>query len=78
MKRFLFALTLLVVVAGPFGRLSAADAPTPSLEQRVSGLEAYVGNTDPTAALKDKDGKIPDGLTTVAASNPGPATTRGS
>ena len=28
-----------------------AEAPTPSLEQRVAGLEAYLGNTDPTAPL---------------------------
>src|SRR5471032_2561554 len=53
--------------------------PAPTLEQRVAGLEAYLGNGDPTAALKvgpkDKDGNatIPDGLTTpsVGASGPG-------
>ena len=28
-----------------------AGAPAPTLEQRVAGLEAYVGNGDPTAAL---------------------------
>ena len=38
----------------------------------MAGLEAYLGNTDPTAPLKDKDGKIPEGLTTAAASNSGP------
>jgi Amt family ammonium transporter len=48
------------------------------LEQRVAGLEAYLTNGDPTAALKvakDKDGNatIPAGLTTpsVGASGPG-------
>ena len=51
----------------------AAAAPTPSLEQRVAGLEAYIGNGDPGAALKDKDGKTPDGLTmsTVGVAGPG-------
>lgn len=72
MKRFLLTLALVVATALQFTKASAADAPTPTLEQRVAGLEAYIGNSDPTAALKDKDGKIPEGLTTVAASNPGP------
>ncbi len=82
MKKLLFSLTLLALLAGLFN-LHAADAakkPEPTLEQRVAGLEAYIGNTDPTAALKvttkDKDGKevtsVPEGLTTVAAGNPGP------
>ncbi|HTB81018.1 MAG TPA: ammonium transporter [Opitutaceae bacterium] len=46
--------------------------PTPTLEQRVAGLEAYVGNTDPTASLKDAKGSIPDGLTTPSVGIPGP------
>src|SRR6185312_15053201 len=61
----------------------AADAtnaapPAPTLEQRVSGLEAYINNGDPTTALKvgpkDKDGNptIPDGLTTPSVGVPGP------
>jgi len=49
-----------------------AAPPAPTLEQRVAGLEAYLGNGDPTTALKDKDGKIPDGLTTPAVGVPGP------
>jgi ammonium transporter, Amt family len=56
----------------PAAAAPAAAPPAATLEQRIAGLEAYIGNTDPTAALKDKDGKIPEGLTTVAASNPGP------
>jgi Amt family ammonium transporter len=82
MKKLLFSITLLALLAGLF-TARAADAakkPEPTLEQRVAGLEAYLGNTDPTAALKvttkDKDGKevtsVPEGLTTVAAGNPGP------
>jgi Amt family ammonium transporter len=49
-----------------------AEPPTPTLEQRLTAVEAYFSNTDPAAAVKDKDGKIPEGLTTVAGSNPGP------
>jgi Amt family ammonium transporter len=50
----------------------AAAAPTPTLEQRVAGLEAYLTNGDPTAVLKDKDGNIPKDLTTPSAGTPGP------
>ena len=50
----------------------AATPPTPTLEQRVAGIEAYLANADPTAALKDAKGNIPEGLTTPAASTSGP------
>ena len=50
----------------------ATPPPAPSLEQRIAGLEAYLGNGDPTAALKDAKGVIPTGLTTAAASTSGP------
>ena len=55
----------------------AADAtppppPTPTLEQRVAGLEAYLGNGDPTAPLKDAKGNIPAGLTTPSVGTSGP------
>lgn len=74
MKQLLLLLGLLTASILMRTDLCAADAskPEPTLEQRVAGLEAYMANTDPTAPLKDKDGKIPDGLTTTAASNPGP------
>ena len=72
MKRLLLNLALVAITLGFGLRVPAADAPAPTLEQRVAGLEAYMGNTDPTAPLKDKDGKIPEGLTTVATGNPGP------
>ena len=49
-----------------------AAAPAPTLEQRVGSLEAYVNNTDPTAPLKDKDGKIADGLVTPTSATAGP------
>jgi len=56
----------------------APAAPTPTLEQRVAGIEAYLTNGDPTAALKtgpkDKDGNatIPAGLTIPAVGTSGP------
>ena len=83
-------LTLLALAAVPFlssaqtapapaaAPAAAAKAPpAPTLEQRVAGLEAYVGNTDPTAPLKvakDKDGNatIPEGLTTASVGVAGP------
>ncbi len=81
MKKLLLSLTL--AVAGIQGATCAhaADAtnpPAPTLDQRVSSLEAYVNNGDPTAALKvgpkDKDGNptIPAGLTTPTVGVPGP------
>ena len=48
------------------------SAPTPTLEQRVAGLEAYVTNGDPTAPLKDKQGNIPKDLTMATVGTPGP------
>src|SRR5947208_2334613 len=77
MKRIIFSIFLAGIVLGAV-RSRAADAattnvPVPTLEQRVAGLEAYLANGDPTAPLKDKDGKIPAGLTTpsVGVSGPG-------
>src|SRR5882672_8658514 len=78
MKKFLFASVLFAFLAVISTLSRAADAPTtnaptPTLEQRVAGLEAYLANGDPTTPLKDKDGKIPAGLTTpsVGVSGPG-------
>src|SRR5438876_6530581 len=77
MKRIIFGCMLLGGLALPAATARAADAattnvPIPTLEQRVAGLEAYLGNSDPTAPLKDKDGKIPAGLTTPSVGVPGP------
>lgn len=78
MKTLLRTLTLLALAAMPYWAAAAEAAepstppPAPSLEQRVAGLEAYLGNGDPTAALKDAKGLIPTGLTTAAASTSGP------
>jgi len=54
--------------------ISAAQpgAPAPSVEQRLSAMEAYFSNTDPSAALKGADGSVPTGLTTPAVGVPGP------
>jgi len=56
----------------------AAPAPAPTLEQRIAGLEAYLGNGDPGAVLKvgpkDKDDNatVPAGLTTPSVGTAGP------
>jgi Amt family ammonium transporter len=42
------------------------------LEQRIAGLEAYLGNLDPTAPLKDAKGVIPEGLTMPSVGVAGP------
>src|SRR5438093_7267649 len=77
MKRIIFGCMLLGGLALPAATARAADAattnvPVPTLEQRVAGLEAYQANGDPTAPLKDKDGKIPAGLTTPSVGTSGP------
>ncbi|MFT3867214.1 MAG: ammonium transporter [Nibricoccus sp.] len=70
-----FALGAILVFAASitaWAAETAAPAPAPTLEQRVAGLEAALTNADPTAALKDKDGNIPAGLTTAAVGVPAP------
>jgi Amt family ammonium transporter len=83
MKKIFLSLLIGACLIALRGR--AADAtnapatpPAPTLEQRISSLEAYVNNGDPTIALKvgpkDKDGNptIPAGLTTPTVGVPGP------
>jgi Amt family ammonium transporter len=73
MKRTIAIFALVALTHWATTPLRAAEAPpAPTLEQRVSSLEAYINNGDPTAGLKDKDGKIPNGLTTPTAGVPGP------
>ncbi len=84
MKKIILALLVCAGIAACGPMLCAAEAapkappPAPTLEQRVAGLEAYLGNSDPTAPLKtgpkDKDGNptIPDGLTTPSVGVAGP------
>jgi len=60
-------------LAAPAATTAAAKTPpVPTLEQRVSALEAAQTNGDPTAALKDAKGNIPDGLTTPVIGLPDP------
>ncbi len=79
----ILALTILAAGFVSAGSLHAQDAPaapavpTPTLEQRVAGLEAYLTNGDPTVPLKTaKDARgaavVPDGLTTPAVGTSGP------
>ena len=83
--RSLFAACLaLAATVSAFAQAAAPAAatppppPAPTLEQRIAGLEAYIGNGDPSAALKvgpkDKDGNltIPAGLTTPSVGVAGP------
>ena len=73
MKRFLLSLVLTATVV--FGALPLrADTPTnpPTLEQRISSLEAYINNGDPTAPLKDTNGtQVVANTPTVGVPGPG-------
>lgn len=86
--RSLFAAGLLLLVAPTVSAQSVAPAgsdsdpasavepaavrPAPTLEQRIASLEAYLGNGDPAAALKDARGGIPAGLATPSVGIAGP------
>jgi Amt family ammonium transporter len=84
MKKLFLSVSLIAAIfAGPLiaqsadvGATNASTVakppPAPSLEQRIASLEAYVSNGDPTAPLKDKDGKIPEGLATPTSATSGP------
>src|SRR5258706_11435595 len=69
---------LLCLAAYAEAAAATPPPPTPTLEQRVAGLEAYLTNSDPSASLKtgpkDKDGNptIPDKLTTASVGTSGP------
>ncbi len=84
MKRILVSVTLLGMLAVNPVAVRAQYAITstnstiavPSLEQRVGALEAYIANTDPSAAvaaLKDKDGSLPPNVKMATLGTPGPA-----
>jgi len=81
LARLACAGTLVALMAGSaisaFAETAPAATPAPTLEQRVAGLEAYLNNGDPTAALKtakDADGQpaVPAGLTTPSVGVAGP------
>src|SRR6266853_6219270 len=67
---------IIVLLSLSVGSIAVAQqpspAPSPTLEQRVAGLEAYLTNGDPSKALQDKDGKVPDNLTIPALNASGP------
>jgi Amt family ammonium transporter len=67
-----FFLGSFAVAQQPTASPPASPAPSPTLEQRVAGLEAYLNNGDPSAPLKDKSGKVPDNLTMPSLGVPGP------
>ncbi|MFM9952958.1 MAG: ammonium transporter, partial [Opitutaceae bacterium] len=83
-RSLLAACLALVATVSAFAQAAAPAAatppppPAPTLEQRIAGLEAYIGNGDPSAVLKvgpkDKDGNltIPAGLTTPSVGVAGP------
>ena len=79
-RRLALGCALLLSLFAPLTAQTPAGptAPAPTLEQRISALEAYVINADPAAALKtgpkDKDGNatIPAGLTAATVGVPGP------
>ena len=75
-SRFLNSLLIILWAVLPFLPAALQGAapppPAPSLEQRIAGLEAYLGNADPTGPLKDPKGAIPAGLTTPSVGVAGP------
>ena len=59
-----------VAAAAPAAPATPAPLPAASLDQRISALEAYIANTDPTAPLKDTNGNVVVADTIIG--NPGP------
>lgn len=55
-----------------FSSSARAGAPTPTLEQRVAGLEAYLTNGDPAATLKVKSADPEQQPTTASVGVAGP------
>ena len=70
-----FATAVALSPIGAHGQTGATNVPAPTMEQRVSALEAYIANTDPSAAvaaLKDKDGNLPADFKMATLNTPGP------
>ena len=80
MKKILFLAAAICSLLCLMPTIRAAEAaasappakPIPTMEQRIATLEAYVNNGDPSAPLKDKDGKVPEGLSTPTSATSGP------
>src|ERR1700723_2669111 len=74
------SLTLALILCGtlalgapvPTPDKPANAAPTPTVEQRLAGLEAYIANSNPQHAIEDPNGNVPAGLTMQTVGVPGP------
>ena len=64
------AATNAVAAAATNAPATPAPLPTGTIDQRLSAVEAYIANTDPTAGLKDTNGT--QIATSVILGNPGP------
>ena len=67
-----FALLLLAGSTAGAQAQPERTGPVPTVEQRLAGIEAYLNNTDPAAALQSKDGTVPAGLTMPSVGVAGP------
>ena len=74
MARACVFVTLLMAgtVFGAPAQPTVKPVSTPSVEQRLAGIEAYLNNTDPSVALQAQDGKVPAGLTMPSIGVAGP------
>jgi hypothetical protein len=79
LRSLLAACLALTASASAFAQAAAAapaaPPPAPTLEQRVAGLEAYVGNGDPAAALKTPRATSPPASRPRPSARLGQATT---
>jgi Amt family ammonium transporter len=76
MKTYLLTIALITTIALgalPLRADTATNLPAPTVEQRLSALEAYINNGDPTGALpKDTNGNLTiTAPTTVGVPGPG-------
>src|SRR5437773_1420517 len=72
---FLLALACLTGLGFTARTAEASAPPAPTDQQRLEVIEAYFGNTDPSAAvasLKDKDGNLPKDFKMTTLGTPGP------
>jgi Amt family ammonium transporter len=70
MKSLFFSLILSALFAAQ--AFAIVPSPSPTLEQRVAGLEAYIANSDPQHSLRQPNGSVPPGLTMDTVGVPGP------
>src|SRR5437773_3755321 len=72
---FLLALACLTGLGFTARTAEASAPPAPTDQQRLEVIEAYFGNTDPSAAVaahKDKDGNLPKDFKMTTLGTPGP------